>query len=145
MPAEGGGSYRERGRCRQLRTRQTAFRVTFRGTKDHRPSLPAGHWFQDLCRYQNPWMLKSFIENGVVQSALCSRGCRTCGHRTRGYRGPTAEAKIVHITSPTLNIHLETKLLCQYEDEGRDIPGGPVVRTPSFHCREHGFDPWSGN
>ena len=26
-----------------------------------------------------------------------------------------------------------------------DFPGGPVVRTPSFHCRGRGFDPWSGN
>ena len=23
--------------------------------------------------------------------------------------------------------------------------GGPVVKTPSFHCRGHRFDPWSGN
>ena len=23
--------------------------------------------------------------------------------------------------------------------------GGPGVTTPNFHCREHGFDPWSGN
>ena len=29
--------------------------------------------------------------------------------------------------------------------EGRDVPGGPVVKTPCFHCRGHGFDPWSGN
>ena len=26
-----------------------------------------------------------------------------------------------------------------------EFPGGPVVRTPSFHCRGYGFDPWSGN
>ena len=25
-----------------------------------------------------------------------------------------------------------------------DIPGGPVVRTPCFHCRGHRFDSWSG-
>ena len=25
------------------------------------------------------------------------------------------------------------------------FPGGLVVRTPSFHCRGHGFDPWSRN
>ena len=23
-----------------------------------------------------------------------------------------------------------------------DFPGGPVVKNPPFHCREHGFDPW---
>ena len=22
----------------------------------------------------------------------------------------------------------------------REFPGSPVVRTPSFHCREHGVD-----
>ena len=27
----------------------------------------------------------------------------------------------------------------------RDIPGGPGVKTPHFHCREHGFDHWLGN
>ena len=27
----------------------------------------------------------------------------------------------------------------------RDFPGGPAVKTLSFHCRGHGFDPWSGN
>ena len=27
----------------------------------------------------------------------------------------------------------------------RDFPGGPVIKTPTFHCRGHRFDPWSGN
>ena len=27
----------------------------------------------------------------------------------------------------------------------RDFPGGPVVQTPCFHCKERRFDPWSGN
>ena len=26
-----------------------------------------------------------------------------------------------------------------------DFPNGPVVKTPCFHCKEHGFDPWLGN
>ena len=26
-----------------------------------------------------------------------------------------------------------------------DFPGGPVVETPRFLCRGHGFDPWLGN
>lgn len=25
-----------------------------------------------------------------------------------------------------------------------ELPGGPVDRTLSFHCWEHGFDPWAG-
>ena len=24
-----------------------------------------------------------------------------------------------------------------------DFPGGPVVKTPGFHCSGHGFNPWS--
>ena len=27
----------------------------------------------------------------------------------------------------------------------KEFPGGPVVRTPHFQCRENGFDPRSGN
>ena len=27
----------------------------------------------------------------------------------------------------------------------RDIPGGPVVKTPCSQCRGHGFNPWLGN
>ena len=26
-----------------------------------------------------------------------------------------------------------------------ELPGSPVVRTPCFHCRGPGFDPWLGN
>ena len=26
-----------------------------------------------------------------------------------------------------------------------EFPGGPLVRTPYFHCRRHKFDLWSGN
>ena len=27
----------------------------------------------------------------------------------------------------------------------KDSPGSLVVRTPCFHCKGHGFDPWLGN
>ena len=33
----------------------------------------------------------------------------------------------------------------RFNKQGRDFPGGPVVRTPGFHCRGRGFDPLSGN
>ena len=26
-----------------------------------------------------------------------------------------------------------------------DFPGGPVVKTPHFQSKGHGFNPWSGN
>jgi len=43
--------------------------------------------------------------------------------------------------------------LCLQEYQGgknnndlyRDIPGGPVAKTPSSQHRGLGFDPWSGN
>ena len=28
--------------------------------------------------------------------------------------------------------------------DSQNSPGGPVVKTLCFYCREHGFDPWSG-
>ena len=31
------------------------------------------------------------------------------------------------------------------KEKDRDFPGGPVVKTPCFHCRGNGLDLWSGN
>ena len=31
------------------------------------------------------------------------------------------------------------------KQKSRESPGGPVVRTPHFHCRGPRFDPWLGN
>ena len=39
--------------------------------------------------------------------------------------------------------HSYTKL--QKVQEYGEFPGGPVVRTPHFHCRGPQFNPWSGN
>ena len=38
-----------------------------------------------------------------------------------------------------------TLQLQAFKVQSRDFPGGPVVKTLRFHCRGHGFDPWSGN
>ena len=32
----------------------------------------------------------------------------------------------------------------ELKKENRDFPGGPVVKTPHFRCRGHGFSPWWG-
>ena len=32
-----------------------------------------------------------------------------------------------------------------YKTDLGDFPGGPVIKTPHFHCRGPGFHPWSGN
>lgn len=31
------------------------------------------------------------------------------------------------------------------EIKKKAFPGGPVVKTPHFHCGRHGFNPGSGN
>ena len=36
------------------------------------------------------------------------------------------------------------KMNTQIKTQNRDFPGGPVVKTPCFHCREHGFNLRSG-
>ena len=33
----------------------------------------------------------------------------------------------------------------EVKKERRNFPGDPVVKTPRFHCRGHGFDPWWAN
>ena len=50
----------------------------------------------------------------------------------------------------TLSLHSDVRLLSmspfiQSKVQMRDFPGGPVVKTRSFHCRGHGCYPWSGN
>ena len=37
--------------------------------------------------------------------------------------------------------------VCLYslKKKNGDFPGGPVVKTPHFPCRDHGFDPWLGS
>ena len=36
-------------------------------------------------------------------------------------------------------------VLCEQYSFLQDFPGGPVVKTPHFHCRGHGFNPWQGS
>ena len=40
---------------------------------------------------------------------------------------------------------LQTRRRGKEKKQNRGLPGGPVVKTPHSQCREHGFDPWSGN
>ena len=34
--------------------------------------------------------------------------------------------------------------LMDKDEDPRDLPGGPVVKTACFHCKGHRFNPWSG-
>ena len=46
----------------------------------------------------------------------------------------------------TMRYHLTlVRMAIIKKSTNRDFPGGPVVKTPSFQCRGHGFNPWSGN
>ena len=40
--------------------------------------------------------------------------------------------------------HQNTFSVVVLRSSRREFPGSPVVRTPSFHCRGHGFDPGRG-
>ena len=56
-------------------------------------------------------------------------------------------AKIVSSRTPRLPLTPATELLwciCQKSVDW-EFPGGPVVKTPCFHCSEQEFYPWSGN
>ena len=45
-----------------------------------------------------------------------------------------------HSSSPTAGLKLSFQIKSYW-----DFPGNLVVKTPCFHSREHGFDPWLGN
>ena len=45
----------------------------------------------------------------------------------------------------SLGAEVNVQLRCHLKHEGRDFPGGPVVKTPHFQCGGCRFDPWSGN
>lgn len=55
--------------------------VTFEIWSSHTmvPLYSQGNWFQDPSEYQNMWVLKSLVWNGVVQSVLCIYGGSTRG------------------------------------------------------------------
>ena len=54
---------------------------------------------------------------------------------------PCLKQKIFKVFSLLLGKVLAEKILKNYGQ--MDFPGGPVFKIPCFHCREHGFDPWS--
>ena len=48
-------------------------------------------------------------------------------------------------------VHPDNEILFSPKKENKrkenpgNFPGGPVVKSPRFHCSGRGFDPWSGN
>ena len=49
----------------------------------------------------------------------------------------------LYLTSPPECLLGISNTACSKLNSG-DLPGGPVVKTPCFHCRGRGFNPWSG-
>ena len=56
---------------------------------------------------------------------------------------PAVQTKPGHL--PLLPVPPETPPILNSRELCGEPPGGPVVRNPSFRCKGHGFDPWSGN
>ena len=52
--------------------------------------------------------------------------------------GPKA-SWMLQVVPAALTTHFELEL----KNALRDFPGGPLVKSPSGHAGEHGFDPWS--
>ena len=85
-----------------LMTSDTAARVLISVAMD-RTLETEEDWFQDPHGYQNSWVFKPLIANGLVHSAVCIRALFTCRstehsgihgwgnwrYRTARYRGPT--------------------------------------------------------
>ena len=40
---------------------------------------------------------------------------------------------------------MENSMAVLQKMKNKDFSGGPVVKTPCFQCRGHGFNPWLGN
>ena len=62
---------------------------------------------------------------------------------------PQVEVAGLHLgpsqTLPPVSLRLVGPHLYPFKNKTGDFPGGPVVKTPHFHCRGCRFDPLSGN
>ena len=49
------------------------------------------------------------------------------------------------VSLPLTTTHGDNEAQRDQDGSLGDFPGRPVVKTPHFHCRGCGFNPWSGN
>ena len=106
------------------------------------------------------WILQVRILEGIAISS--SRGSSWPKDRTHVYGVSCISRWILyHWTTWKAHLYLCLYLFClsvlfiwrtlkhttnsNLKIQSRDLPGGPVVKNLHFHCREHRFDPWSGN
>ena len=69
-------------------------------------------------------------------------GRTNTSQREVGFKSPVTS--VFFWTHPLNPIYLKGNVLVLLKSSW-DFPGGPVGRTPCFHCRGHGFYPWLGN
>ena len=118
----------------------------------------------------NPSLFKSSSDSTYWALAVCKeRG--SCANEKEGWCFPSAPGILVYTPAPVVQQGSVTdhssvcrqrgmkrwgegKHLNEEKWEGRkdvwrmgdrDFSGGPEVKTPRFHCRWHGFNPWLGN
>ena len=98
------------------------------------PQLPSEHM---CCHYWGPHA-----------QSLCSTGeaaeMRSTGAETREELPLAAsrESLLAAMKAGTANKYIKVKK--KKKGLHWDFPGSPVVKTPCFHCRKHGFHPWLG-
>ena len=105
---------------------------------------PVCQWRRRKRRRFNPWAGKILEEGLAIHSSILawripwteesgglqSMGLQTVRHDWRDL----ARKQSIH-----------TQQNSSSKKKAWDFPGSPVVKTPSFHCRGYGFDPWLGN
>ena len=104
-----------------------------------RPTLQT-HLYPPRCVPDNqlPWQSRDRLNENFLPAALKpSRGQSTEHHSC--IIGDYA------LEQPTDNSCSLTNQVLGFKPSSWDLPGGPAVKTLHFHCRGHGFDPWSGN
>lgn len=78
--------------------------------------------------------------------AICTLVSK-CDEWVNEYRG-IGERWLLNVRTNIVIVKLfriECKDWGKLESHIRDFPGGPLIKTPRFHCREPGFNPWSAN
>ena len=92
--------------------------------------------FVRLQRHPGRWLQVQGAGESLAGGRTLAPGCGCRG-------GPGASSSLCLHNPRRLSAHLST--LSLKTPQPRDFPGSPVVRTPSFQCKGHGFDPRSGN
>ena len=111
------------------------------GISWHGINLFPPHCFQslNLLQLSTPWKLQhTRLSCPSPSPRVCSNTC------------PLSQWCYLTISSsvfPSIRVFFSITLhhfKCDQERR-RVFPGGPVIKPPSFQCRGHWFNPWSGN